>query len=243
MPENSVSVLLIDIGNSRLKWQLRTGHGESQSGAVDKDNAARFAWPVGPEQVLVASVRENAELQQLFSDLYGARLHWLSAPLPQYTEFRHCYPQPQRLGVDRWLAMLGARRLYSSGNLLVVDSGTALTVDLLSDDNAHQGGFIVPGLMMARAALFGGTDKVRQFDDEADQLSLAPGRNTVNCVAAGTLRQHVALVKSVMAEYPDHRLLVTGGDGDMLAALLGSASYPDLIFDGMDSLCAGLFTA
>ena len=237
-----MSVLLIDIGNSRLKWQLRNDHGDCQSGAVDKDNAARFAWPAGPEQVLVASVRDNTELHQLFSDLYGPRLHWLSAPVPEYPDFQHCYPLPQRLGVDRWLAMLGARRLFS-GDLLVVDSGTALTVDLLSHSNEHQGGYIVPGLMMARAALFGGTDKVRQFDDEADQLSLAPGRNTVNCVAAGTLRQHVALVKSVMAEYPDHRLLVTGGDGEALAELLGSVSYPDLIFDGMDSLCAGLFTA
>jgi len=237
-----VSVLLVDIGNTRIKWQWRASGQETKTAYVDKDNAARFAWPVEPERVVVASVQENASLHELFEGLYGERLRWLGTPVYDYEHFRHCYPDPARLGVDRWLAMIGGRK-HTQGDLVVVDAGTALTIDVLSVDNQHTGGFIVPGLTMARSALFGGTDKVRQFQDETDQKTLAPGTNTVNCVAAGTLRQHVALVQSVAREYPEHRLLITGGDGEQLAGLLGSPYCSDLIFDGMDSLCAGLFTA
>jgi type III pantothenate kinase len=57
------------------------------------------------------------------------------------------------------------------------------------------------------------------------------------------LRQHLALVASVRADYPEYQLLVTGGDGQTLAASLNTGYYPDLIFDGMDSLCVGLYTA
>jgi len=237
-----VSVLLVDIGNTRIKWQLRKAGGIVKESALLKDNAAHFSWPQNVQGVLVSSVSTNAELQELMQQLYGGRLHWLATPMREHDAFIHCYPQPERLGVDRWLAMLGAR-LQNDGRLLVVDAGTALTIDLLDAGNQHRGGYIVPGLDMSRKALFGGTDRVRRFtDDHGDESSIAPGENTLACVSAGTLRQQVALVQSVAAEYPDYQCLITGGDGAVLAEQLDSRYYPNLIFDGMDSLCAGLFT-
>jgi type III pantothenate kinase len=134
--------------------------------------------------------------------------------------------------------MLGGR-VQQSGDLLVVDAGTALTIDLFSSDNQHQGGYIVPGLRMAQNALFSGTDRVRAYQDEQDKQEIAPGKNTLNCVAAGVLRQNLALVQSLLDEYPEHQPLITGGDGQLLASRLGLSYSPDLIFDGMDSLCAG----
>lgn len=238
MPEKSVSVLLIDAGNTRCKWQLRAaGQVLSSGAAVYAELPA--AWPEA-ERVVVACVAGQPDLQDRLRQRYGERLYWLSAPLADYPHFHHCYPQPQRLGVDRWLALLGAR-VHNRGAVLVVDAGTALTIDLMNAANHHEGGFIVPGLELAQRALFNNTGRVRPFVDEQPQAVLAPGRDTLGCVSAGVRRQLQALVLSVVQDYPDYQLFLCGGDGQWLAQQLGQAYYPDLIFEGMESLCAGYF--
>ena len=237
-----MSVLLVDVGNSRLKWQLRNeGNTRSEHQCLLAD-VTSAPWPEEVAQVLVASVREHKELHQFLQIIYGQRLIWLAHPPQGDQRIQHCYPDPARLGVDRWLAMLGARA-EQAGPVLVVDAGTALTIDLLSADDAHVGGYIVPGLATSRETLFSRTDKVRPFADEADSGALQPGQNTLNCVAAGTLRQQVALVQSVADEYPDYQLMVTGGDSELLAGFVNGRHCPDLVFNGMNLICAGLFTA
>lgn len=233
-----MSVLLLDVGNSRVKWRLTTLSGERYYGDCDATHVALQTWVEQPQRVMVSSVRVQADLHTQLELIFGQRLQWLKEPLPSWPQFKHCYPEPSRLGVDRWLAMLGGR-VQQSGDLLVVDAGTALTIDLFSSDNRHQGGYIVPGLRMAQNALFSGTDRVRAYQDEQDKQEIAPGKNTLNCVAAGVLRQNLALVQSLLDEYPEHQPLITGGDGQLLASRLGLSYSPDLIFDGMDSLCAG----
>ncbi|MAY15856.1 MAG: type III pantothenate kinase [Oceanospirillaceae bacterium] len=247
MPESSVSVLLIDAGNSRIKWQWRNAGVVQAHGGVAHTDLAQMSdaevgrlFPAQCDRVVVASVRDNSGLHQSLDAHYGARLHWLAQPVSNYPEFVHCYPDPARLGVDRWLAMLGARCHYSSA-LIVADAGTALTVDLMSADNHHDGGFIVPGLQLAQQALFNSTQRVRPYNDEQAAQQLLPGRDTVGCVSSGVYRQQAALVRSVQQDYPQHLLVVTGGDGLWLATQLGCEYRPDLVFDGMDSLCAGSF--
>lgn len=228
-----MSVLLIDIGNSRLKWQLR-GNTRAQGWDALPDDSQLGELSL----VLAASVGEasiKAELQHRF----GSKLVWLGSPRLDLPIFTHCYKNPERLGVDRWLAMLGTRR-HCAEAVLVVDAGTALTADLLSINNHHQGGFILPGLSMAQQALFQNTAKVRPFDDESAQYSVAPGQDTLSCVRQGLLRQALSLVQGLQQDYPQHRLFITGGDGQWLAQTLAVPYYPDLIFDGME-LCAGYF--
>ncbi len=238
MPEKSVSVLLIDAGNTRLKWQLRHA-GVIQAAGASAYDALSDSWP-DAARVLVASVGEHTALREALQHRFGERLHWLSQPLPGYPDFHHCYPQPQRLGVDRWLGLLGARQ-HTKEPVLVADAGTAFTIDLMNAANHHEGGFIVPGLRMAQQALFRNTGKVRPFADEQSAVSLQPGRDTLGCVSAGVLRQQLALLESVLLDSPEYRLFITGGDGGWLAQQLGVELYPDLIFDGMEGLCAGYF--
>lgn len=236
-----MSALLVDIGNTRIKWRHQPASGDIKQGSLEKSHAPLFSWPNDVDVVVVSSVRDDEELTRLFEQCYPNKVNWLTSPILDFDGFHHCYSDATRLGVDRWLAMLGARK-HQAGDLIVVDAGTALTVDVLSANNHHQGGYIVPGLNMARDALFNGTGKVRPFADETDDANITLGKNTRHCVNAGTLRQHHALVSSVCSEFPEYTLLVTGGDGQALAGLLNTGYYSDLIFDGMDSLCAGLFT-
>lgn len=102
------------------------------------------------------------------------------------------YHEPARLGVDRWLALvaLRARGVLPS---LVVDAGSALTVDCLTAEGRHEGGWIVPGLALAQRALFQGTDGVRGEWGWCWDAPQAPARHTAAAVAQGLLQQAMAL--------------------------------------------------
>lgn len=241
-------VLYLDIGNSRIKWAYRAAGGQWCSGGCSETELAGLEWPQPPERVVVSCVRSHPELQLQLQQRFAERLTWLSAPLPGYPHFVHCYSDSQRLGVDRWLAMLGAAR-HCCDDVLVIDAGTALTLDLLNKQHHHLGGWIVAGLQLAQRALFSQTERVNPYADEAESAGTLPGQDTLGCVSAGARRQALALVASVLADYPQHRVYICGGDGEWLVReleLTGMADVeihhaPHLIFDGMESLCAGSF--
>lgn len=232
-----MSALLIDAGNTRCEWRCQLESGMHQGVAY----YSQLELPALPEveQVIVASVATNARLHGLLEQHYGQqRVTWLEAPLLDYPDFKHCYKHPQRLGVDRWLAMLGVRK-YSQQQALVIDAGTALTVDAFDASNQHLGGYIVPGLVLAEQALFRSTEKVNNYQDENKSTIMYLGQDTLSCVAQGLLRQRLALVQSVQQQYSDFSLFITGGDGKLLAQQLQSLYYRNLVLDGMEQLCAG----
>lgn len=238
-----MSVLLIDAGNSRIKWRW-----QGQTHSCGYDDFAQQIWP-DAEYALLASVREVAELEQWLRSRYP-HFQVVHAPCVNYPSFVHCYDKPQRLGVDRWLAMLGAAAMEPplepdiEQQWLVVDAGTALTVDLLQqqgDKSQHLGGYIVPGIQLAQRALFSNTERVRHYTDEAPATDFSPGTDTLGCVSAGIRCQQLALVDFLCRQHPTARLLITGGDGQWLAQAKGCRYVADLVFDGMEQLCAGSF--
>nr|WP_246624740.1 type III pantothenate kinase [Oceanobacter mangrovi] len=232
--------MLIDAGNSRIKWRYQDSDGTRVLGGCDHADVIEQSWPE-VARVLVSSVHDNPWLRAQLEQQFGNCLVWLSRALEDYPDFEHCYPQPGRLGVDRWLAMLGARQ-HRDGNLLVIDSGTALTIDLLSDSNRHLGGYIVPGLTLAQQSLWQNTERVRPYADEVRSEHLQPGTDTVGCVSAGVRCQQVAFVSHVISSHSQYQPFFTGGDGEWLAKNLGHSYWPELIFDGLDALCAGYFS-
>lgn len=245
-----MSALLIDVGNTRIKWLLTP----LSRPCSDQDSVHAYAhdafapaltstlrdYVAGAQeqaQAVVALGRDEPELRAcLEAHLKSHQIRYLTAPLNEGIE--HCYRRIERLGVDRWLAMLGTRRL-SDKPAIVASAGTALTIDLLNAKQQHEGGWIVPGLTLASHALFDRTQRVNDYDDEALNNTCAPGTSTRACVYQGVLRQQIAMVRSVMADYPDYELWVTGGDGRMLAEALSVGYAPHLIFEGMKTLCAG----
>lgn len=239
--------LFIDIGNTRIKWGYRN-KGQWLTGSCDHNAFTALQWPFEIARVLVASVRDQLQLKQALEHQFGDRLVWLASPVKDYPAFQHCYQDSQRLGVDRWLAMLGAAHHWAD-DLLVVDAGTAVTLDLLNKQQQHLGGWIVPGLQLAQQALFQQTQRVNPYQDEEDASHAGPGQDTLSCVSSGVKRQLLMLVSSVIADYPQFKVFICGGDGEWLAReleLSGMADVeiqfaPNLVFDGMESLCAGSF--
>jgi len=157
-----LNILLIDAGNSRLKW-ARLTRGRYRGGGSLGWQAARLpgqikkllrlAAPIA--QVWFASVA-GAEFEVALRR--AARAAQLPPPRRVRTRrsaggIRNGYSEPWRLGVDRWVALIGARQLFPDSALCVIDVGTALTVDLLDERGRHRGGAIIPGPALMAASL------------------------------------------------------------------------------------------
>jgi type III pantothenate kinase len=142
------------------------------------------------------------------------------------------YQQPEKLGVDRWLAMIAARKQYQ-GAVCVVDCGTAITIDLLAADGRHQGGFIAPGLTLMKKSLAKGTQALQHV---TESYIFEPANNTDAAIYCGTLAACCGLIKYVLSKQPQNiHLVLTGGDAVAIADQLAIVSTVDgeLILHGL----------
>jgi len=233
-------ILLIDLGNTRLKWAW-LAHGRLHDGGallhrgrelgVDLDHA--WARLTSPESVQVACVAP-AVLRQALADWlaehWDCPVHW-AASQAAAAGVVNGYSEPEQLGVDRWLALLGAWQRVQ-GAVCVVDCGSAVTVDILDDQGRHLGGVIAPGLRMMRDALRRDTALPPVPDTVADTL----GEDTLQAIQGGlTLALH-GLVDQARRHAPPHaRLLLTGGDASQLAQVIEQPCElaPDLVLEGL----------
>lgn len=149
--------------------------------------------------------------------------------------------QPQRVGIDRLLNAWAARHWRRAARpVIVVDSGTATTVDLITQDGVFRGGSILPGLRLSARALHEYTARLPllDVDDAAAGWPSVPGRNTEAAIRAGLLVGQLGAVKELAARLTeaarihygdecDPELFVTGGGGRLLAQHLPGAVYVD----------------
>lgn len=231
-------LLLLDIGNSRGKWLFLDGADQLGRGSAELSGLVdALGSDIGGAQVLVASVASDASNTGLAVQLQAAGcVAWFAGARARLGGLANSYAEPQRMGVDRWLAMLAARQ-RSHGPLCVVDAGSALTIDLISDDGAHEGGFIIPGTALMQRALLADTDRVR-FEIPASP-ALVPGRSTAEAVANGLLLAQVGAVRSAVdaavARGSRPTLFLCGGAAPVLQAALDMDCVlaPDLVFEGL----------
>lgn len=252
-------ILLLDAGNSRLKWAvLRNGHfehgGSFEHAANTIGELASAAWGElePPEAVLVANVAGEPFRRALNS---WVKRRWKLIPeYPQASAeafgIHNAYREPARLGIDRWLTLLGAHELFKDP-LCIIDCGTALTIDVLAQDNRHLGGLIIPGMRLMQDALTQRAEGIRQQIQDAshDQVTLL-GTDTGSAVAGGTLYAEVAVIDRVLTDLraelgPQLRCILTGGDAPRLQPLLAfrTEHKPDLVLLGLARLARPRFVA
>lgn len=247
--------LFIDLGNSRIKFAVVDDEGYEYIGAYPikpfKDNtdvaALLASLNTVPDNVYVASVSSETiehELREAISSLWSIFPIFLNTQV-QCCELKNGYKEPLKLGVDRWMSLVGASA-FKKSSFLVVDAGTAITLDAVHD-NQHLGGFIVPGIQTMRESLSDNTakltnecDAIEEFDtDEASSKDLVP-TDTQTAICAGTLYMAASFIDSAIFDL-EHELgcrfkvFVTGGDGYKLASLINSNSeyIEDLVLLGM----------
>ncbi|MBD8873337.1 type III pantothenate kinase [Rhodanobacter sp. DHB23] len=232
--------LLLDLGNTRLKWALQR-HGDRLAGgavAWNEDVAASLAaaWSTlaPPSAVFGASVVDAARERQVAACVAAAfarEPQWLRTPA-EACGVRNAYAEPQRLGVDRFLAMLAARA-DGLAPCVLAGVGTALTLDALAADGRHLGGLIAPGPRLMQQSLLGATAQVRPA--HAGTIVEAAD-NTADAVASGCWLAAAALVERFASRMAPAlggapALRLGGGDAETLLPLL--ATPAQLVHDGV----------
>lgn len=237
---------LFDLGNTRLKYAplLSDGSLGEIAGASHDGVAFEAGWdaalPDAIDAAWIATVGPAAVCDTLRDVLVarGARVGF-ARTLPRFGGLAIAYAQPERLGVDRFLAMAAAHARGASdaqcAAALVVGVGTALTIDLLDDDGRHRGGRIAPSPALMREALHARAAQLPRIG--GDYVEFAG--DTDAALASGCLGAAVALIERSARHAGDMlgttpRLWLHGGGAEMLLPLLGPARHvPALVLEGL----------
>jgi type III pantothenate kinase len=243
--------LLIDIGNTRIKWAaLEQQRLAQQHAAVyaDWDSAQIRAQMLNklsrPSRVLIANVggdRIGALLADTIEKACDVKVQFVHATALA-AGVRTGYQNPEKLGVDRWLGIIAAYHLERRATC-VVSVGTAMTVDGVDATGQHLGGIIVPGPDLMTSSLYRGTSDIAARAHDGNEGSELFADNTQAAVHQGIAHMLAALVEragydmhSRLGELP--ALLVTGGASDRITGALRVPFrlVPDLVLRGLAEL-------
>lgn len=239
-------LLLIDQGNSRIKWawavagsldESSVGHGDSKTFA---NACAAGQRPTGVRLSSVAGSVAVQSIVELCRRLWSIEPHRLLARARQ-GGVSSGYTDPHKLGVDRWLAIVGAVARHGMP-LVIWDLGTASTLDAVDDSGRHLGGMIYPGPATMLRALQRDTQLPVPADLAAAGMSPGPaaGTGTAACIAQGVLAAQLGALNQFMKWSAARmstapRLVIAGGAADELLPLLEFEYVHDpcVVFAGM----------
>jgi type III pantothenate kinase len=241
--------LLIDAGNTRLKWAWLKGSRLSELQAAVHRGARRGEWMAAlfdPAQqasrVLICNVA-GAAMAKLLTESsrrkFGLKPEFVTASR-RFQQLTNGYAQPKLLGADRWLAVVGAWSRVRSA-LCVIDAGTAVKADGVDANGRHLGGLIVPGIHLMRDALLKKTSDIARAARSSTQSTKGIlANNTIAAVSRGA--------EFALAGFADHtadvlersfgvrpKLFITGGDAEIVAANMRRHGevVPDLVLQGL----------
>lgn len=242
--------LLIDIGNSSIKWAC-------YGAALERTTTAPLVSPLAghlaeawdnlpsPQGVFISNVAGQAVADEIVNYCRG---RWSLSPVFM-TVTRDCnglvngYVETGQLGVDRWLALLAGWTRHKT-NLCVVDCGSAVTLDLVLASGRHLGGYIIPGAFMMQEMLIRNTSGIRAVP--GGPAGTGPGDSTRACLRNGTYFAVAAFIDRVVNDShslyaDDFQCLITGGGAAATAELVSVPCLhePDLVLLGI-AIAAGL---
>jgi type III pantothenate kinase len=238
-------ILAIDAGNTRIKWGLWEHHGFVAQGSILTARAdtlpdalhmlARPAAAIGSN---VAGAAARSAIETALAP-WRIGVRWIGS-MPAQCGVTSRYENPAQLGTDRWAALIGARG-RCPGACLVVNVGTAVTVDALTAQGEFLGGLILPGLeLMARSLATGTAD-----------LPLQPGRfehfpvNSVNAIRSGAVQAIAGAIERMArnmagAGHGEPQLVLSGGGAEVIAPILGQPHVlaPALVLEGLVAIAS-----
>lgn len=244
MPEQ---ILLVDVGNSNLKWAWLSGGafqpgGELvHAGKLESESLAQLTSDQSPNRIVtscVASAEIKTVLKAWAQQQYDRQVEFVTSPR-QGCGLTNAYESPEQLGSDRWAAMVAAHRHFNT-DVCIVDAGSAVTIDLLQSNGEHNGGYILPGLAKMKECLLTGTAISIEPESVNMVVEVNPGHSTESCISNGCLRAVCSLVESSVDQFKqqsgkDVTCIITGGDSRCVAKGL-SMPYsiePDLVLIGL----------
>lgn len=234
--------LIVDIGNTRAKFALMEGEKVLACRCVESFRLSEIAELLGTcppvTRAVVSSTRgDAAEVAEAIRTLGLDCLEFTPhTPVP----IANAYHTPETLGRDRLAAAVGAAALFPHENLLIVDCGTALTVDLVTADGTFRGGFISPGLRMRFRALHDYTARLPLCSPSEERRPL--GVTTESAITQGVMEGlHYEIeghIARISAEFPGLRTIFTGGDAKYFVKRIKNTIFADqnLVLYGLNRI-------
>jgi type III pantothenate kinase len=255
-------LLLIDAGNTRVKWALLgaasyAGGGFDPallgkwdaSGVVERDALAQLVEAWRGRQVArvllsnVAGEAVRAQLEQLLLRAFGARpiaIVWFRSA-PALAGVRNGYRNPLQLGADRFASAIGAHALYPDEALIVATCGTATTVDAVTPDGVFLGGMILPGLGLMASSLAKSTAQLPQVGARVEIVTPFAD-NTDDAIISGCVAAQTGAIGQALAAHGERygkvRCILSGGAGRMLAPHIPhpSVQIDNLVLMGLQTV-------
>jgi type III pantothenate kinase len=238
-------ILLVDVGNTRIKWGLShdeviSGHGALEYKGRPVLEMLQKAWAdlPPPTRIIVANVAgaELADnLERYCRERFQREPEYMQA-VPKECGVTNGYSLPAQLGVDRWAAVIGAYHLYS-GPTCIIGCGTAITVDTVTHEGMHLGGMIAPGIGVMRRAL---TAAAPAIPEEPGDTYMLYARDTRTAVTSGILYAVAGLIERATTEIRAQqgtrtKFLITGGDAGQLQQMIQGwfTLVPHLVLEGL----------
>jgi len=246
-------ILEMDAGNTRIKWRLRERDGKNWRTLAEDSVFAQQKVPSvfieiskqleklpmsRVERMLVSTVRGEG-FKTVFSSVMTEKWHLQ----PEYAAVsaaalgvRNGYEDPAKLGIDRWLALVAAYA-QTRAACCIVDCGTTITVDLVTTEGQHKGGYIVPGLHLMRDALATRSKALATAPRAWERAE--PGTSTLAAVHNGILSMALGFLRDLRRQDIEAgrqvEWFLTGGDAPYLATHLDwqCRLVPDLVMDGL----------
>lgn len=240
--------LLLDIGNTRIKWAVLEQHRLGAQRAetyTEWDKAElrkRILEPAGPlQRVIVANVggeRIAQMVQDAVQEMYGFAPEFMRTT-PAAAGVRNAYMEHQKLGVDRWVSLIAAHAMERRA-VCIVNVGTAMTIDGLDAQGQHLGGVIVPGPDLMIASLMRNTSDIEAHAQGGSRGERLLADNTLGGVYQGAMHALAALIERAVATVSAQLgetplLLMSGGAHERLLPLIHVPMriVPDLVLRGL----------
>jgi type III pantothenate kinase len=243
-------ILLIDIGNTRIKWaQLEQGALGAQAAAAHGEDRVHVFERIAretraPERILVSNVG-GAETGELCARVFEQNLEispYFVRSAKHAMGVTNAYQDPAKLGVDRWLAMIAAHQTKRAA-VCVVSVGTAMTIDGVDASGQHLGGVIVPGPNLMISSLLKNTSDIASRMSAAELKRTVFADHTLGAVYQGCAHALAALIDRAWQEMSVQigakpQLLVTGGAAAEVLPLiqLSHEKVDDLVLRGLAML-------
>lgn len=243
-------ILELDCGNSLIKWRIVDSHtlqvlarGATQHAEQVLIDINNCKLPIAFCRIVsVRSEKDTLFLIAAIKDYYSIIVDQ-AVSSAEACGVKNGYLDANRLGVDRWLAIVAAYQ-QSKQATLVLSFGTAITSDFIDNQGQHLGGFIAPGLLLMRQQLLENTSRIHYHEKMASDLLspvLVPGKSTEEAVNGGCylmLQSFISQQQMLAEKYfgASYSLYITGGDA-MHFDIPHAQYQPDLVFAGLALLC------
>lgn len=231
-----MSILLIDVGNTRLKWALVEGQKNisqivfNSEGSFSENLSSSMielclknSWEI--EQIIcssVISIEQTNSLQAAFKESYPNTLWKQINGLALIEKISTSYLSPAQLGSDRRAMIIAAQNLFPQKNILIVSAGTATTLDMITAQAHHLGGWILPGISLMKDSLMQGTGRLAMDSSVIEnEYPIEIGIDTQSSINQGVLAGQLGAIE-IAKRYAERKniqldlILLTGGNGKEL---------------------------